>query len=393
MMGTTIRIDEALYTAMHKCTRCGQCTYGRQEAEFTSLCPMQIKGKFFTYSAGGVMQLARSLFEGKIGVSDSVRDLLYLCTTCGACELNCGVIENQVDLFTLLKRELVEHGVPLLEPHAMAVENVVAKKTPYAGRLPERGEWLSKGNRDKISSQPEVFYFVGCVSSYRETEIPDAFVRILDKVGIPFALSDDEWCCGAPLYFCGHEAKVSDLVKHNVEIIEASGASKLVLTCPTCSMIFKKQYPRWLKGELSFEVVHATEYLQGLQREGKLDLKGLDEEVTVAYHDPCHLGRGQEIYDAPREILTSIKGVTVKELGRSRENSFCCGGGGLLPTGFPEFSDDLARQRALEMSDTGAELLLSACPACKENLKIAARKLKRGTKVVDIVELINSVLG
>jgi heterodisulfide reductase subunit D len=392
-MGSQIRIDENLYTAMHKCTRCGQCTYGSQEAGFTPLCPMQIKGKFFTYSAGGVMQLARALFEGKIELSESVRDLLYLCTTCGACEVNCGVIENQVDLFTLLKRELVAHGVPLLEPHTMVVENVVAKKTPYSGRLPERGEWLSKEKRERISSQPEVFYFVGCVSSYRETEIPEAFVSILDKTGIPFALSDEEWCCGAPLYFCGHEEKAFDLARHNMAMIEESGASRVVFTCPTCSMIVKKYYPRWLKGELPFEVLHATEYLQGLQREGRLNLEGIGAEMTVTYHDPCHLGRGQGIYEAPREILTSIKGITLKDIRRSRENGFCCGGGGLVPTGFPEFSDDLAWERASEMKDVGADLLLSACPACKENLKIAARKLKRGNKVVDIVELISEVLG
>ena len=101
-------IDERLYTAMHKCTRCGQCTYGNEEADFSLLCPMQIKGKFFTYSAGGVMQLARALYEGKIAFSESVRDILYLCTTCGACEVNCGVIESQVDLFTLIKKELVK---------------------------------------------------------------------------------------------------------------------------------------------------------------------------------------------------------------------------------------------------------------------------------------------
>jgi heterodisulfide reductase subunit D len=391
-MGTKIRIDENLYTAMHKCTRCGQCMYGNVEAGFTPLCPMHIKGKFFTYSAGGLIQMARALFEGKIELSESVRDLLYLCTTCGACEVNCGVIENQVDLFTLLKRELVDHGVSLLEPHTMVIDNVISKKTPYTGRLPERGEWFSKEKRKSISPQPEVFYFVGCVSSYRETEIPDAFVNILDTLGIPFALSDEEWCCGAPLYFCGHEEKAFDLARHNVEMIEGSGASKVVLTCPTCSMILKKYYPRWLKQELDFEVLHATEYLRGLQEEGRLRLKGLDEEVAVTYHDPCHLGRGQGIYDAPRDILTSIKGVEFRDLDRSRENSFCCGGGGLLPTGFPDFADDLARERASEMKNSGADVLLSACPACKENLKIAARKLKRGTKVVDIVELVDKAI-
>jgi len=391
-MGNQFNIDEDLYTAMHKCTRCGQCSYGGEEAEFVSLCPMYIKGKFFTYSAGGVMQMARALYEGKIGFSESVRDLLYLCTTCGACEVNCGVIENQVDLFTLLKKELLQNGITLQEPHQMVVENILSKKTPYAGRLPARDEWLAKEKRGKIASQAEIFYFVGCVSSYRETDIADAFVSILDKLGIPFSASGEEWCCGAPLYFCGHEDKVHDLVTHNVELIAKSGASTVVLTCPTCSMIFKKYYPQWMKRELPFEVLHATEFMEKLQQKGTLKLDTLHIEKTVTYHDPCHLGRGQDIYEAPREILNRVKGIKLKDLTRSRENSFCCGGGGLVPIGFPDFSLDLARERASEMKSMGAELLLSACPACKENLKIAAQKLKLRTKVLDIAELVNNAL-
>ena len=391
-MGNQFNIDENLYTAMHKCTRCGQCSYGGEEAEFVSLCPMHIRGKFFTYSAGGVVQMARALYEGKIGFSESVRDLLYLCTTCGACEVNCGVIENQVDLFTLLKKELLQNGIALQEPHQMVVENILSKKTPYAGRLPARDEWLAQEKKGKMASQAEIFYFVGCVSSYRETEIANAFVSILDKLGIPFSISGEEWCCGAPLYFCGHEDRVHDLVTHNVELIEKSGASTVVLTCPTCSMIFKKYYPQWIKRELPFEVLHATEFMERLQQKGTLKLDTLHVEKTVTYHDPCHLGRGQDIYEAPRELLNRIKGIEFKDLTRSRENSYCCGGGGLLPIGFPDFSLDLARERASEMKSMGAELLLSACPACKENLKIAAQKLKLRTKVLDIAELVNDAL-
>jgi heterodisulfide reductase subunit D len=391
-MGNQFNIDEDLYTAMHKCTRCGQCSYGGEEAEFVSLCPMYIKGKFFTYSAGGVMQMARALYEGKIGFSESVRDLLYLCTTCGACEINCGVIESQVDLFTLLKKELLQNGITLQEPHQMVVENILSKKTPYAGRLPARDEWLAQEKKGKMASQAEIFYFVGCVSSYRETEIANAFVSIVDKLGIPFSASGEEWCCGAPLYFCGHEDKVHDLVTHNVELIEKSGASTVVLTCPTCSMIFKKYYPQWMKRELPFEVLHATEFVERLQQKGTLKLDTMHVEKTVTYHDPCHLGRGQDIYEAPREILNRIKGIEFKDLTRSRENSYCCGGGGLVPIGFPDFSLDLARERASEMKSMGAELLLSACPACKENLKIAAQKLKLRTKVLDIAELVNDAL-
>ena len=391
-MGTSFNISEDLYTAMHKCIRCGQCGYGNEEAQFSVLCPMQIKGKYFTYSAGGIMQIARAIYEGKIGFSESVRDLLFLCTTCGACEINCGVIGNQVDLFTLLKRELVGNGIPLLEPHKSIVENVLGKKSPYGGRLPGRTDWLPDEKKDSISSNPEVFYYVGCVSSYMETEIPNAFVNVLTKLHVPFAINNEEWCCGAPLYFSGYEEKTYEMAKHNVEAIEKSGASKVVFTCPTCAMVFKNYYPRWLNRPLKFEVLHSTEFFEILQAEGKLKLGPIGTLKTVTYHDPCHLGRGQDIYDAPRRILNAIEDLDFKELSLSCENSFCCGGGGLLPTGFPDFADDLARIRVSDMKDTGADLLVSACPACKENLKIAAKKLKRGAKAIDITELIDQAL-
>jgi len=123
-----------------------------------------------------------------------------------------------------------------------------------------------------------------------------------------------------------------------------------------------------------------------------LKLGPMGAQKTATYHDPCHLGRGQDIYDAPRRILNAIEDLDFKELNLSRENSFCCGGGGLLPTGFPGFADELARIRVSDMEKTGADLLVSACPACKENLKIAAKKLKRGAKAIDITELIDQSL-
>jgi len=245
----------------------------------------------------------------------------------------------------------------------------------------------------RCSLRPEVFYYVGCVSSYRETEIPVALVSIFEKLRIPFTLSQEEWCCGAPLYFSGHEEKAYKLAEHNVDAVKKSGASTVVLSCPTCSMIFKRYYPRWLKKDLGFDVLHVSEFLEGLYGEGRLKFRPAGAGKVAAYHDPCHLGRGQGIYDAPRRVLRAIEGIEFRDPGRTMENSFCCGGGGLLPTGSPEFSDQLARERAAEMKETGAEWLVSACPACKESLKIAARTLKRGIKVMDLVELVDKNLA
>ncbi|MBW2000690.1 MAG: (Fe-S)-binding protein, partial [Deltaproteobacteria bacterium] len=250
-----LEMDEYLYTVIHKCTRCGQCTYGTSDAGFSDLCPLQMKGLFFTYSAGGLMQVARALYEGKIAFSQSIRDMVYSCTTCGACEVNCGVIGDQVDLFTMLKAGLRKNGIPLMEPHQDLERNLLKSKAPYGGRLPARDAWLRKGHGERPSARPEIFYFVGCVSSFRETEIAVAFVDILCKLGISFSVDGGEWCCGAPLYFAGNQEKALDYARHNVDAIRESGASTVVITCPTCSLIFKRYYPRWLKDPLDFEVL------------------------------------------------------------------------------------------------------------------------------------------
>ncbi|MBW1802442.1 MAG: (Fe-S)-binding protein, partial [Deltaproteobacteria bacterium] len=312
--------------------------------------------------------------------------------TCGACELNCGVIASQVDLITLLKKEMLKQGIPLLEPHNQLTENVLKRKTPYGGRLPGRTDWVPKDLRENISDQPDVFYFVGCVSSYMETEIPVSFLRVLDKLNIPFSVNDEEWCCGAPLYFAGQEDAVTEIARHNVALIEKSGSSTAVLTCPTCSLIFKTYYPRWLKRDLPFEVVHVTEYLNRLREEGRLTLEKKGDQKIATYHDPCHLGRGQEVYDAPRRIIDGIDGIELREMTLSGENSLCCGGGGLLPTGFPEYADEMDKKRVSAIKNLDADMLVSSCPACKENLKIAVKKSKLKTRVVDLVELIDELL-
>jgi heterodisulfide reductase subunit D len=259
--------------------------------------------------------------------------------------------------------------------------------------LPGRSDWLTEERRKSISHEPEIFYFVGCVSSYRETEIPKAVAEVMGKLNIPYTIGDEEWCCGAPLYFSGNEKMIPDIAKHNVEMIEASGALKAVFTCPTCAMIFKKYYPQWLKRKLNFEILHLTEFLENLESEGRLELGKMKKDKTAIYHDPCHLGRGMGVYEPPRRTMGRIGGIILKEFGLSRENSFCCGGGGLLPAGAPEFSDYLARRRLCDIRESGAELLVSACPGCKENLKIAAAGLKSGVKVIDIAELVNEVIG
>jgi len=389
-MTKNIHIDEELYTSLHKCTRCGQCTYGTGEAEFVVLCPMYKEGKFFSYSAGGLMQIARVLYEGKLDYSESLRDIVFHCTTCGVCEANCGVIDNHLEVITLIRREL--RDLAGAEALKTVVEDIVEHKNPYGKRHETRNDWLAEDREVKSDEPAEILYFVGCVSAYDQRKAPGSFTDILDKAGVPFSVSDDEWCCGGPLYHSGYGDEAIRLARHNVRMIEETGVEKVVTSCPTCAMVFKKHYPVWLKRELPFTVLHATEFLEQLVDEGRLELGEVAEPTSVIYHDPCHLGRRLGVFDPPRNLLKGIGGVSVHEFSLSRENSHCCGGGGMIPIANQSFSNDVATERIEQISDDGIEMIVSACPNCRKTLHLASRKMKSGLKVVDIAELIDACL-
>ncbi len=386
-MTKNIHIDEYLYTALHKCARCGQCTYGTGEAEFTALCPMYKKGQFFSYSAGGLAQIARALYEGKLDRSESLRDLVFHCTTCGVCEISCGIISNHVDVVALLRKELRDlDGAKALKT---VVDGIIERKNPYGKRHETRNDWIAQDREAKRNEQAEILYFVGCVSAYDQKQLAISFANILDKAGVSFLVSDDEWCCGGPLHQSGYGDKAIGLARHNVKVIEEMGIQKVVMSCPTCAMVFREYYPAWLKRELPFTVLHSTEFLEDLVDAGRLELGKVAKPTNVVYHDPCHLGRGLGVFDPPRNLLKSIGGVSVHEFFLSKENSHCCGGGGMIPVANQPFSNDVATERIGQISDGEIEMIVSACPNCRKTLHLASRKMKSSLKVVDIVELVD----
>ncbi len=381
------KLPESIYTAIHKCIRCGQCAYGNEEIMFQNLCPLRLKGEFFTNCAGGIFQISRTIHEERFEPSEDLRDLLYSCTACGVCELNCSAISDHIEIINLVKDIINKKGIKNLKGHNEVISSMERNYCPYSGRIGERSEWLSDRARKNISKRPEVFYFSGCVSSYRETDISISMVNIFQKLDIPYSISEDEWCCGAPLFYLGREKDAHRFALHNLDIISASGAGSVVFTCPTCSMIFKKYYGKWTGKELPFRVLHVSEFLEEFLEKGLFNMK-LPDELRVIYHDPCHLGRGQGIYDAPRKVLNGIEGLHVHEFKYSKENSFCCGGGGLLPAGNPEFSDFISKKRIEQIGDKDISAIVSSCPGCKENLKIALKKAHKMISAIDLTELV-----
>jgi len=208
----------------------------------------------------------------------------------------------------------------------------------------------------------------------------------LEAADVDFGIvHPDEWCCGSIFFRTGVWNLARELASHNLEVLKASGAKKVVIHCAGCFRTIAKDYVE-LFGKLPFEVVNAVDLIRDLLKEGKLKLEKANVKVT--YHDPCHLGRHMGIYEAPREILKMMPGVKFVEMKRIRDASWCCGAGGGVKSGFPELAVEIAKDRIKEAEETGADYLVTACPFCIMNLQDAKEALGSKIRVLDIVELV-----
>ena len=239
---------------------------------------------------------------------------------------------------------------------------------------------------------PDVLFWVGCSGSFdqRAQKITKAFVTILDKVGINYAiLGKEEMCTGDPARRAGNEFLFQMMAYQNIQVLNNYGIKKIVTACPHCFNIFKNEYPE-LGGK--YEVIHHTVFLQQLIDEGKIVLKegGAFKGKKITYHDSCYLGRANDIYEAPRKVLEVLDAELV-EMKRCKSNGFCCGAGGAQM--FKEEEKGTTRvnvHRSNEAIDTGANIIAAACPFCNtmltDGVKLAEKEAQ--VKVMDIAELI-----
>jgi len=169
------------------------------------------------------------------------------------------------------------------------------------------------------------------------------------------------------------------------------GAKQVVMTCPSCYYAWHHVYPEMV-GELGFEVVHATQWLAEMLRAGHLPMQG-GRPLTITYHDPCDLGRKGNIYDAPRQVLSAIPGITLVEMDSRRETALCCGGGGNLETFDPALGTEVAARRVSEAQATGAQVIVSACPQCERTLTKSVRESKIRIRVMDVVQMVEQAMA
>jgi len=378
---------------IYSCTRCGTCKYIYHV--YDDSCPSGKKFRFETFYPSGKLHIARGLLEGKLEWSERIRDILFSCPLCGNCETQCQCRQHDVlvDIYEALRADAVSHGVGPLPSQKVFAEAIEKEHNPYKEDHTNRLNW-KEGIESEVPQKEaaEILYFVGCTSSYRQKDLAQATVKILNKTGVDYTVSEDEWCCGSPIMRTGQLDSVEDVVKHNLDLIKKIGAKKVVTSCAGCYRTMKVDFPKYAEQLEGVEILHITEFLQQMIEAGKLELPKKLENVIVTYHDPCHLGRHSGVYDAPRAIIQAIPGVTLIEMSRVRENAWCCGAGGGVKSGFKDWSVEISAERIKEAEETGCTILLSACPFCKTNLQDAIKAANSKIQLMDIVDLLNKLI-
>ncbi|TFG05884.1 MAG: (Fe-S)-binding protein [Promethearchaeota archaeon] len=306
-------------------------------------------------------------------------DSIFSCLTCNLCNTFCLPKVDEEDLMKLARAAIVQSGIDVSKYSGIAnsidtYHNPL--REPHSTRINSFKHLLK--NKDKT----DTVLFLGCMSSYREIEIACATIELLQKLKVKFSLMDDEWCCGSPSNSTGFTETTLNTMVHNIAEWKNHGIKTIITPCSACFRTIKTIYPKHVP-EFDFTVHHIIEVIEA--NLSKVTLNPLNE--IIVYHDPCHLGRGMETYDKPRQLMKKIPEITINEMRHSREAGFCCGAGGGVRNNFPELSKMVLRIRTDEFKETGAKYLVSACPLCKFQFKTVLNSSK--FKVIDIIELIN----
>ena len=367
---------------LYSCVRCSNCKYVFRE--YFPSCPSGEHFGFETYYASGRIWLAQALYRGELEWEPSLLDSIFACTTCGNCEIQCLAphSEHIVDMIEELRARAVQEigGLP---SHIRFRENVIQCHNPYGAEHHNRN--LVEAHN--LPLQAETVYFVGCTSNYRETQIRDATISVLKKAGVDFTVVN-EYCCCSPLIRTGQLAPVNKTAQHNVDALKDAGAKRVVTSCSGCYRTLSRDYPK-LGIDLGVEVLHIAQLLKELIDKGAIVPKQTEPHSVITYHDPCHLGRHMGLYDEPRDIISKLP-VDLVEMETTRENAWCCGGGGGAKAAYDDWSIETARKRIDQALRTGAELIVSTCPFCTRNLRDGSSE--DGLPVIDLTELVDQFI-
>ncbi|MGY5871414.1 MAG: (Fe-S)-binding protein [Candidatus Thorarchaeota archaeon] len=370
---------------MWLCARCGDCSLADKTVASNRdvYLPCAVKNVlgFEAFAARGRIMIMNDLLNERIPLSNDIADWAYTCTTCKNCMETCTATADGVnlpDMMEALRKDLVANEFSV-KKHEEIESSIINEFNPYK----ETRDFRLKvfGDRE-FPLQAEVVYFTGCTSSYREKEIAVTTVELLDKLGVNYTVLPDERCCGSVLLRLGREKAFAGLTEHNIESVKRTGAKTVITACAGCYRTWKVDVVK-AGYNYDFQVLHITEFLDNLISEGNTSFE-LKDKLRVTYHDPCHLGRHSEVYEAPRRVIESVDNVELVEMETNKRYAHCCGSGGGVKGTYGDLANEMAGNRIREAEETGAELLITACPFCYRGLKDGAKLIESDMEILDL---------
>jgi Fe-S oxidoreductase len=383
-----IPADVAWYA--YGCSQCGYCVdecdqfYGRG---WESQSP---RGKWYWL---------REYMEGREKWDQAAVDTMLSCTTCELCNNRCSAsLPIEPSWMKLRGRLIDEEKKMTFPPFEMMAASVRKEGDIWAAYRKDRVNWFPEELKEKHGPQHKATtaYFAGCTSSHVETDIGEGTVRLLDAAGVDFThLGEKENCCGTPMLVAGKWDVFEQILRQNINNMKQAGVDTIITSCPACDMMWRHVYPQWaarLGIDFGITCKHYSEVIAEKIRSGDFEFPEQAGTRNVTFHDSCHLGRVSGVYDAPREVIKAIPGVSFREMEHCREEAHCCGSV-LTLLKEPPVAAEIGKDRLDEAVAVGADKVLALCPCCQFQLRVSAGKKNVPLEVVDLSHFAASALG
>ncbi len=379
------------------CTECGRCQ---------NACPAALTGKplnprLVVHAIKSNLLANAAVLKKKerpqlplIGVAGegaSSEEAIWSCTSCGACMEACPVLIEQMPKIVKMRRHLVEMEARFPVELINLFENIEGRSNPWGIAPSERSKWSSQMEVKPFEAgKTEYLFYVGCAGAFdsRSKQVTVALATILDAAGVSWGiLGRDEKCCGDSLRRLGNEFAFDKLARENVQLFQERGVTRVITHCPHCFSTLKNDYRQY---GLELEVIHHSELINQLLKEGRLKPnREVTDLGTILFHDSCYLGRHNDIYQAPREVLATVTGRAPAEFARNLNGSFCCGAGGGRMWLEEQSGTRINRERATEALLAKPDTVCVSCPFCMTMFGDALKdEGEDRIKVKDIAEVV-----